>query len=76
MESAERQRLGDMLPKIAPYVGAWIETVCAFSSSTMSIIAPYVGAWIETVNGREVKIEVTSRPTWARGLKLRVFWLF
>ena len=34
--------------KVAPYVGAWIETSVLLSLSKMKIVAPYVGAWIET----------------------------
>ena len=34
--------------KVAPYVGAWIET-CACSAYLVRLrVAPYVGAWIET----------------------------
>ena len=34
--------------QVAPYVGAWIETVTVFTPSSASSVAPYVGAWIET----------------------------
>ena len=34
--------------KVAPYVGAWIETYKSVSSGHSIIVAPYVGAWIET----------------------------
>ena len=33
---------------VAPYVGAWIETVLICKLSGHSSVAPYVGAWIET----------------------------
>ena len=33
-------------------------------------VAPHVGAWIETRKGFAVFLTFTSRPTWARGLKL------
>ena len=33
---------------VAPYVGAWIETVTPSTGATCSAVAPYVGAWIET----------------------------
>ena len=33
---------------VAPYVGAWIETISSYSFSSISTVAPYVGAWIET----------------------------
>ena len=37
-----------VLMLVAPYVGAWIETITYFSFSFFLIVAPYVGAWIET----------------------------
>ena len=33
---------------VAPYVGAWIETLTTERVLTISFVAPYVGAWIET----------------------------
>ena len=35
--------------RVAPYVGAWIETTMLRMLSDEYIVAPYVGAWIETV---------------------------
>ena len=36
-------------PYVAPYVGAWIETVSQFARlAPLVFVAPYVGAWIET----------------------------
>ena len=37
-----------VLPYVAPYVGAWIETSVFGSSGGENKVAPYVGAWIET----------------------------
>ena len=34
--------------KVAPYVGAWIETAMTSQIVGQAIVAPYVGAWIET----------------------------
>ena len=34
---------------VAPYVGAWIETLLTPESCIVSSVAPYVGAWIETI---------------------------
>ena len=34
---------------VAPYVGAWIETVANILSDIDNKVAPYVGAWIETL---------------------------
>ena len=36
------------LCRVAPYVGAWIETWIMSAFCTPLIVAPYVGAWIET----------------------------
>ena len=33
---------------VAPYVGAWIETVWKYAKNIVNGVAPYVGAWIET----------------------------
>ncbi len=34
--------------KVAPYVGAWIETGLMYKDGRQKDVAPYVGAWIET----------------------------
>ena len=34
--------------KVAPYVGAWIETCTIRKPQGKGGVAPYVGAWIET----------------------------
>ncbi len=34
--------------KVAPYVGAWIETKDFGKGQNNTVVAPYVGAWIET----------------------------
>ena len=45
----QRQRLvGITQGRVAPYVGAWIETDIALRLSIDKDVAPYVGAWIET----------------------------
>ena len=35
--------------KVAPYVGAWIETALSSIFHLGKLVAPYVGAWIETL---------------------------
>ena len=55
---------------VAPYVGAWIETVVLRYLSDGHGVAPYVGAWIETVLGCLDDNRTKSHPTWVRGLKL------
>ena len=55
---------------VAPYVGAWIETVMEEKVSNLMVVAPYVGAWIETVSSPcRVYPHSPSHPTWVRGLK-------
>ena len=39
--------------KVAPYVGAWIETSIGVDSPPRCRVAPYVGAWIETIKKQE-----------------------
>ncbi len=57
-------------PRVAPYVGAWIETLSALPSQSGFLVAPYVGAWIETISILFVVSLAKSHPTWVRGLKL------
>ena len=62
--------------KVAPRVGAWIETFCRSRSGTLLKVAPRVGAWIETGNrGTGRKSQGRSRPAWARGLKLEKLYM-
>ena len=35
--------------RVAPHVGAWIETIFIFINYIFITVAPHVGAWIETV---------------------------
>ena len=45
---------------VAPYVGAWIETMLQVQLNYLPQVAPYVGAWIETyyiiINVRPVEV--------------------
>ena len=56
---------------VAPHVGAWIETSTNIRYFASDTVAPHVGAWIETKADKSYIEGVESRPTWARGLKLR-----
>ena len=38
-----------MVQMVAPYVGAWIETIRKSHHLPLLAVAPYVGAWIETM---------------------------
>ena len=42
------------MPKVAPFVGAWIEIIVKISSTSSSVVAPFVGAWIEMFYQRSV----------------------
>ena len=55
--------------RVAPYVGAWIETNICMSCAVMLVVAPYVGAWIETGLHRLSRHWPESHPMWVRGLK-------
>ena len=62
-----------LLPRlnlVAPYVGAWIETIAQCVVNRSFRVAPYVGAWIETGERCRVGGMERSHPTWVRGLKL------
>ena len=60
---------------VAPYVGAWIETLNYDIEGNANGVAPYVGAWIETRQPtRKKKPTRLSHPTWVRGLKRSKEW--
>ncbi len=35
-------------PAVAPFAGAWIETLASLGSGVVIAVAPFAGAWIET----------------------------
>ena len=55
--------------RVAPRVGAWIETSVTTWQWSHEDVAPRVGAWIETLKNRTATDLPRSRPAWARGLK-------
>ena len=55
--------------RVAPYVGAWIETKIQLDTCPKYVVAPYVGAWIETAQSITSAAPAKSHPTWVRGLK-------
>ena len=60
-----------MQKRVAPPVGAWIETCNAVDKVIPHEVAPPVGAWIETKTPIIFAVNCWgSRPPWARGLKL------
>ena len=48
--------------RVAPYVGAWIETTLKQEAPVNLTVAPYVGAWIETSARPMVIRKVTVAP--------------
>ena len=56
--------------RVAPLVGAWIETLSLFLFVAACHVAPLVGAWIETTKAIESLLYILSHPSWVRGLKL------
>ena len=56
--------------KVAPHVGAWIETNLTIDTDTKAKVAPHVGAWIETLLRKLLAMaQCRSHPMWVRGLK-------
>ena len=47
---------------VAPYVGAWIETLLATTSLSRLRVAPYVGAWIETHIKIKAELKLSVAP--------------
>ena len=59
-----------MIFKVAPLVGAWIETLLMRIDSLKCDVAPLVGAWIETAKANDLRAAgLKSHPSWVRGLK-------
>ena len=56
--------------RVAPFTGAWIETMTPNTGIEEGEVAPFTGAWIETAQHLLVMgAEMLSRPSRARGLK-------
>ena len=55
--------------KVAPRVGAWIETIDFCESFRQRCVAPRVGAWIETYFCGCPQSALESHLVWVRGLK-------
>ena len=61
--------VGDAIQKVAPRVGAWIETPLEKERQKELVVAPRVGAWIETILFCKTMVLLKSHPVWVRGLK-------
>ena len=57
--------------QVAPFMGAWIETVKWSWIDGDVLVAPFMGAWIETLilNGTPLKKSAGLLPLWEHGLK-------
>ena len=56
--------------RVAPFAGAWIETVIFETFSKIETVAPFAGAWIETKFSNPLFVSITrSLPSRERGLK-------
>ena len=59
--------------KVAPHVGAWIETHLSLQRTVKDGVAPHVGAWIETYEDGEVSRSHVVAPhvgAWIETAKL------
>ena len=54
---------------VAPFAGAWIEIVYAFTETAHIHVAPFAGAWIEILIKHQNSFPVSSLPSRERGLK-------
>ena len=57
-------------PKVAPYVGAWIETLKLADRVFTTMSHPTWVRGLKRIFGQEIKNVFKSHPTWVRGLKL------
>ena len=65
----------DCLSPVAPFTGAWIETIGKKDERTIWEVAPFTGAWIETKGGGSSGQTYLSHPSRVRGLKRASFLL-
>ena len=58
---------------VAPFAGAWIETLWDVYKNPSELVAPFAGAWIETfIQSAPFVGAASSLPSRERGLKLRI----
>ncbi len=50
-----------LVKRVAPYMGAWIETIMPTIVNNQSKVAPYMGAWIETLLRNTLGTDAMSR---------------
>ena len=54
---------------VAPFTGAWIETISNLRPHGIASVAPFTGAWIETNLACGADLDYASHPSRVRGLK-------
>ncbi len=47
---------------VAPFTGAWIETVITLTAAALFRVAPFTGAWIETLHAIRGDIQSLVAP--------------
>ena len=56
-------RLHLFVLRVAPRVGAWIETQTGLNNENATYVAPRVGAWIETIQVYKAQEYTAGRPS-------------
>ena len=62
--------------RVAPHVGAWIETPLAWIDSASALSHPMWVRGLKQYGFGMPKLQCESHPMWVRGLKLFVFCRF
>ena len=57
-----RYRDFKLISWVAPFAGAWIETISLTASSAAAMVAPFAGAWIETSSLVRVAGKISVAP--------------
>ena len=58
-----------VIVRVAPFMGAWIETILLLVLRSPFTVAPFMGAWIETNKAKTCGQSGTLLPLWEHGLK-------
>ena len=58
---------------VAPYVGAWIETMVIRVYKRKADVAPYVGAWIETRSAASIRRRAEVAPYVGAWIETRIY---
>ena len=58
-------------PRVAPYLGAWIEIPVDGSTTVRKAVAPYLGAWIEIISFSFACISLCVAPYLGAWIEMR-----